>query len=46
MGNRKRMCIAKKEDKENKEGGVKKKKEDTRKLKKYRDRRIGPDGMK
>lgn len=25
---------------------LKKKKEDTRKLKKYRDRRIGPDGMK
>lgn len=46
MRNKERKCIAKKkEDKENKQASVKKI-EDTRKLKKYRDRRIGPVGIK
>lgn len=46
MRNTKRKYIAKKEDKENKAASVQRKKKDTRKLKKYRDRRIEPDGMK
>ena len=39
------MCIARKEDKQNEEGNVKKNKTQEN-WKKYRDRRTEPDGMK